>query len=58
MAVGDNLNDLTMLEFAGIPVVMGNGVGELRARGWHVTGSNDDEGVARAIETFVLNGTS
>lgn len=50
MAIGDNLNDLQMLEFAGHPVLMGNAVPELKARGWAVTASNDDAGVARAIE--------
>ena len=58
MAMGDNLNDLQMLEFAGTPVLMGNALPELKARGWAVTASNDDEGVARAIETFVLTGAS
>ena len=58
MAMGDNLNDLQMLEFAGTPVVMGNGLAELKTRGWAVTATNDDEGVARAIETFVLTGAS
>jgi hydroxymethylpyrimidine pyrophosphatase-like HAD family hydrolase len=58
MAVGDNLNDLEMLEFAGVPVVMGNGVPDLKARGWAVTATNDDAGVASAIETFVLDMTS
>ena len=50
MAIGDNLNDLQMLEFAGHPVLMGNAVPELKARGWAVTASNDEAGVARAIE--------
>jgi hypothetical protein len=54
LAVGDNHNDLEMLSFAGIPVVMGNGVPELRARGWHITASNDDDGVAEAIHLFAL----
>jgi Cof subfamily protein (haloacid dehalogenase superfamily) len=58
MAVGDNLNDLTMLEFAGTPVLMANALPELKARGWAVTTSNDEAGVARAIETFVLGGAS
>ena len=49
LAIGDNHNDLEMLSFAGIPVVMGNGVPELKARGWHVTLSNDEDGVAAAI---------
>jgi HAD superfamily hydrolase (TIGR01484 family) len=54
MAVGDNLNDLEMLEFAGTPVVMGNAIDELKARGWSVTSSNDDAGAARAIAAFVF----
>jgi Cof subfamily protein (haloacid dehalogenase superfamily) len=54
MAVGDNHNDLEMLTFAGIPVVMGNGVAELKNYGWHQTGTNDENGVALAIEQFAL----
>jgi Cof subfamily protein (haloacid dehalogenase superfamily) len=54
MAVGDNLNDLEMLEFAGTPVLMGNAIDELKTRGWAATETNDEAGVARAIETFVL----
>jgi HAD superfamily hydrolase (TIGR01484 family) len=54
MAVGDNLNDLEMLEFAGVPVVMGNAIAELKERGWQVTTSNDDAGVARAIDSVVF----
>jgi Cof subfamily protein (haloacid dehalogenase superfamily) len=54
LAVGDNHNDLEMLAFAGIPVVMGNGVPELKTYGWHETGSNDEDGVAAAIEQFAL----
>lgn len=58
MAVGDNLNDLEMLEFAGRPVVMGNGIVDLKGRGWTVTGTNDEAGVARAVETFILRAAS
>jgi HAD superfamily hydrolase (TIGR01484 family) len=54
MAVGDNHNDLEMLSFAGVPVVMGNCVRELRNFGWHETASNDHNGVAAAIELFAL----
>ncbi|HEY6386772.1 MAG TPA: HAD-IIB family hydrolase [Candidatus Acidoferrum sp.] len=54
LAIGDNRNDLEMLTFAGIPVVMGNGVAELKGFGWHETASNDDSGVAAAIEHFAL----
>jgi Cof subfamily protein (haloacid dehalogenase superfamily) len=54
MAIGDNHNDLEMLSFAGIPVVMGNSVPELKAFGWHETRTNDESGVAAAIERFAL----
>ena len=50
MAVGDNHNDIEMLEFAGYPVIMGNACDELRARGWTVTRGNDDCGVAAAVD--------
>jgi hypothetical protein len=56
MAIGDNWNDREMLEFAGRPVVMGNAVPGLAQPGWHVTSSNDECGVAAAIERFLLNG--
>jgi Cof subfamily protein (haloacid dehalogenase superfamily) len=54
MAIGDNHNDLEMLAYAGTPVVMGNSVPELKTRGWHLTGTNDEGGVARAIERFAF----
>lgn len=55
MAVGDNFNDLEMLLFAGTPVVMANAVPPLLARGWHVTGHQDEAGVAAAIRRFALS---
>jgi Cof subfamily protein (haloacid dehalogenase superfamily) len=54
LAIGDNHNDLEMLNFAGTPVVMGNAVAELKGYGWHETHSNDEDGVAAAIERFAL----
>jgi len=54
LAIGDNHNDEEMLSFAGIPVVMENAVPELKTRGWHVTHTNDNDGVAAAIELFAL----
>jgi HAD superfamily hydrolase (TIGR01484 family) len=54
MAVGDNFNDREMLEFAGLPVVMGNAVEPLKQLGWPVTLDNDHGGVAAAIERFAL----
>jgi Cof subfamily protein (haloacid dehalogenase superfamily) len=54
MAIGDNYNDLEMLEFAGVPVVMENAVQELRTRGWEVTEHQDRAGVAVAIRRLAL----
>jgi Cof subfamily protein (haloacid dehalogenase superfamily) len=53
MAIGDNHNDVEMLEFAGYPVIMGNACAELRGRGWTVTLGNDQCGVAAAVEEVV-----
>ncbi|HEX8247986.1 MAG TPA: Cof-type HAD-IIB family hydrolase [Pyrinomonadaceae bacterium] len=56
MVVGDNFNDLQMLEFAGTPVVMGNAAPELLENGnFRQTLSNDENGVAAAIERFILS---
>lgn len=55
MAIGDNHNDVEMLEFAGHPVIMGNACEELRSRGWTVTLGNDACGIAAAVD-MVLGG--
>jgi hypothetical protein len=53
MAVGDNYNDVEMLNYAGKPVLMGNAPAELLERakgsGWEITGTNDEDGVAHSI---------
>lgn len=54
MAIGDNWNDREMFEFSGLAVVMGNSSEELRGAGWPVTLSNDESGVAAAIEKYIL----
>ena len=53
MAIGDNHNDVEMLEFAGHPVIMGNACAELRARGWRETLANDNCGVAAAVADLI-----
>ncbi|HXO38100.1 MAG TPA: HAD-IIB family hydrolase, partial [Candidatus Acidoferrum sp.] len=53
MAIGDNHNDLEMLEFAGVAVVMGNASHDLKQSGWMVTGSNEESGVAQAVEEIL-----
>jgi len=56
MVVGDNFNDLEMLEYAGTAVVMGNADPVLLEREeFYETLSNDESGVALAIEKFILS---
>ena len=55
MAVGDNFNDVEMLEYAGTPVLMANAVEGLRRPGWHVTGHQDEAGLAQAIRKLALD---
>ena len=55
MAVGDNHNDVEMLEFAGTAVAVANAEPALRALAdIHLTAANDEDGVAVAIERFIL----
>ncbi|MCR3956469.1 MAG: Cof-type HAD-IIB family hydrolase [Gudongella sp.] len=54
MAIGDNENDLSMLSLAGLSVGMGNGAKAVLENVDYVTEDNDHDGVARAIERFVL----
>ncbi len=55
MACGDNYNDFEMLEFAGYPVLMSNYCPGLEPGPWLRTASNDDDGVALAIQRLVLS---
>ena len=54
VAIGDHINDLEMLAWAGIGVAMGNALPEVKAVADWVTTRYDEDGVARAIERFVL----
>lgn len=54
MALGDANNDLEMLAYAGISVAMGNSPDHVKALAKHVTETNDDAGVAQAIEQLVF----
>ena len=51
---GDTMNDRTMFEAAGLAVAMGNADEEIKAMADDVTLSNDEDGVAAAIEKWVL----
>ena len=55
LAMGDSVNDIEMLQMAGIGVAVGNARTELKMVADYVVGSNDDAGVAEALERFVLN---
>ena len=55
MALGDGGNDLSMIQAAGIGVAMVNGLEEVKAAADFITMSNDEDGVAAAVEKFVLN---
>jgi len=58
IAVGDGENDLSMLEYAGLGVAMGNASEAVKSRCGHVTASNNDDGVAKVIERFCLGSRS
>ncbi|MBR1684561.1 MAG: HAD family phosphatase [Clostridia bacterium] len=55
MAIGDNANDVPMLERAGISVAMGNATEDALASARYVTRTNTEDGVAAAILTLALN---
>ena len=54
LAIGDGLNDLSMIEVAGCGVAMGNAHEKLKEKANFVTKSNDEDGFAYAIEKFVF----
>ncbi len=54
MAIGDNHNDLTMLRYAGTGIVMANADEELKQMDFLQTTSNEEDGVALAIEQFIF----
>ncbi|UHA75454.1 Cof-type HAD-IIB family hydrolase [Paenibacillus sp. 481] len=54
IAMGDGYNDVAMLEFAGLGVAMGNAPDEIKQLADYVTDTNMNDGVAKAVEKFVL----
>lgn len=54
MALGDDYNDIPMLKRAGCSVAMANAVPEAKAAAKHVTDTNNNDGVAKAIQKFVF----
>lgn len=55
ICIGDAGNDLSMIDYASLGVAMGNASLELRKRADYITLSNDENGVAHAIQRFVVN---
>lgn len=55
MTLGDQENDIAMLEYAGLGVAMGNALDSVKAVSQFVTKPNTEDGVAFAVEKFVLN---
>lgn len=56
MTIGDGENDVEMIELAGIGVAVGNATEHLKSVANVVVGTNDEDGVAEAVERFVLTG--
>ncbi|MHC1682058.1 MAG: Cof-type HAD-IIB family hydrolase [Clostridiaceae bacterium] len=54
IAIGDSENDLSMIEYAGLGIAMGNAIEKVKEKANFITDSNDNEGVANAIKKFVL----
>ena len=53
MTIGDNLNDMEMIQQAGFGVAMGNAIPELKEKADWITSANDDDGLALAIEKML-----
>lgn len=54
VAFGDNINDLEMLQFAGLGVAMGNAPDVVKQAAKAVTASNDEDGVAQLLDQYIL----
>ena len=54
-AIGDGYNDLSMIEYVGLGIVMANAKDAIKEKADFVTLSNDEDGVAHVIYKFVLN---
>lgn len=54
IAIGDSYNDISMLEYAGLGICMGNGPEDVKKIADYVTLGNDEGGVAHVIEKFIL----
>lgn len=55
IACGDEGNDYSMIKYAGLGVAMGNGIDKVKAIANYITDTNDNDGVAKVIEKFILS---
>ncbi|MDD3223549.1 MAG: Cof-type HAD-IIB family hydrolase [Clostridium sp.] len=56
ISIGDSENDLSMIQYAGLGVAMGNGNSIVKDSADYITETNDNNGVAKVIDKFILNG--
>jgi Cof subfamily protein (haloacid dehalogenase superfamily) len=54
IAIGDNYNDIDMLEYAGVGIAMGNAPNMVKEKSDEVTATNNEDGVAKALEKYFL----
>ena len=54
IAMGDNYNDIDMLEYAGLGIAMGNAPDDVKKHANDVTLTNDEDGVAEALKKYVI----
>jgi HAD superfamily hydrolase (TIGR01484 family) len=54
MAIGDSNNDIPLFESAGLKIAMGNATDELKQRADYITDTQENDGLAKAIEKFIL----
>ncbi len=54
ITIGDSGNDLSMIEYAGLGIAMGNAADIVKQKADYITDSNDNDGVANAINKFIL----
>lgn len=55
ICIGDNENDISMIEFAGLGIAMGNAIDKVKDAADYITDTNKNNGVGKAIEKFILN---
>ena len=55
IAIGDSENDLSAIEFAGLGIAMGNASEEVKRKSDYITDTNDNDGIAKAMDKFILS---